>query len=65
MPTTAQWQAAMAWALQQTYTDPALGPQPVTASTPGRLVDAVREYLNAHGINYVTFSFADVKPYLP
>ena len=29
------------------------------------LVDKVRDYFNANGVEYGTFSFADLLPYLP
>ena len=65
MPTAAQLQAAVTWALSQTYADSAGAQQPITANTPAQLVNAVREYLNTNGIKYETFDFPILAPYLP
>lgn len=61
MPTQAEWTAAVAWALTQKDHNG----NAITSETPMELVSAVREYLNAHGIAYGTFAFADLTPYLP
>lgn len=58
---------AIQWALQQTYnagSPRATDIRPVTASTPHALVDAVREYFNAHAVTYPTFGFADLNPFI-
>jgi len=49
-------QAAVEWALQQ---------EGVTLEHPHTLVDAVRRYFNEHNIEYQTFSFEDMLPFLP
>jgi len=45
---------AIAWALQQKENP-----------TEHDLVDLVREYLNVNGVEYDTFSYEDLIPYLP
>lgn len=54
---------AVNWALQQNVEGP-YGPYQVTVDTPSELVDKVREYFNTNNIQYSTFSYNDLKPYL-
>ena len=54
---------AVEWALQQTVTEEGLE-VPVTKETVHFLVDKVREYFNANGIEYDSFSYGDLMPYL-
>lgn len=62
MPT--EMTQAIQWALQQTYNDGTGTQQPITKETPQPLVDAVRQWFNDHGVQYSTFSYDDLKPYL-
>lgn len=62
MPT--QTQEAVNWALQQTVTNAWGFTIQVTKDTPSLLVDKVREYFNANGIEYDAFSYDDLKPYV-
>lgn len=57
-------QQAVDWALTQTYTDSLGDTYPITKDTAQALVDAVRQYFNEHQINYNTFSYNDLLPYL-
>jgi len=57
-------QAAVEWALQQSYTDSLGIERPVTKDTPHELVDKVREYFNMNKIAYGSFSFSDLEPFL-
>jgi len=63
MPTKKQWQEAVNWALQQYYED-VEGKHYVTKDNPTLLVDTVRQYFNINNIEYSTFSYADLEPYL-
>ncbi|QJC52799.1 hypothetical protein HGI30_15305 [Paenibacillus albicereus] len=56
---------AIEWALTQQYMDYGTGETfPVTVETLQPLVDKVREYFNVHEIQYDTFSYDDLVPYL-
>lgn len=57
-------QDAINWALQQKITNAEEEDFPITAEMPGELVDKVREYFNTQNIEYQTFSYADLLPYL-
>lgn len=59
----AQTQDALNWALMQTveYFGEVIS---VTKDTPSELVDHVRQYFNTQGIQYGTFSYDDLVPYL-
>lgn len=50
---------AIDWALKQEYYN-----EPVTKYNPPAIVDLVRQYFNDNNIQYITFSFDDLKPYL-
>ncbi|WNS74240.1 hypothetical protein RRV45_15120 [Bacillus sp. DTU_2020_1000418_1_SI_GHA_SEK_038] len=59
MPT--QTQEAVSWALtQKNISD--LGYE--MEQTPSFIVEKVREYFNDHNIEYNTFSYDDLEPYL-
>jgi len=63
MPT--ETQHAVQWALQQTYVPyPDATPVPIRISNSGALVNAVRNYFNANKIQYGTFGYDNLKPYL-
>lgn len=53
-------QQAIDWALTQEYEG-----EPVTKETPQELVDKVRKYFNDHEVEYHSFSFTDLVPFLP
>lgn len=55
---------AIAWALQQTITSDTGHVINVTSNTKHLLVDKVREYFNNNNIQYDTFSYDDLAPYL-
>ena len=56
---------AITWALQQTIENEATGEQiSITKDTHQELVDKVREYFNIHNIEYSTFSYDNLVPYL-
>ena len=57
---------AIEWALTQTvvYEEAGFEVQ-VTKDTPHELVDKVREYFNNNDIEYSSFSYDDLIPYLP
>ena len=58
-------QDAVDWALQQQYEiDPGVFVS-VSVDMPFTVVDKVREYFNTHSIDYSSFSFDDLIPYLP
>lgn len=59
-----QAREAIEWALAQKIQS---GEQEfhITVDDSHLLVDKVREYFNAHGIQYSTFSYDDLIPYLP
>lgn len=58
-------QDAVNWAFQQQYeVEPGLNVH-VSIDMPFTVVDKVREYFNTNGIVYSTFSYYDLKPYLP
>lgn len=57
-------QAAVDWAFQQQYEIETGIAAPVSVDMPFTVVDKVREYFNAHSIEYSSFSFDDLKPYL-
>lgn len=57
-------QDAVNWALTQTYVDGAGDTHPVTKADAHSLVDKVREYFNAHIVEYGTFSYDDLASYL-
>ncbi|WP_157067199.1 hypothetical protein [Alicyclobacillus shizuokensis] len=59
-----QTQTAVNWSLQQTYDDGMGNQVPITKDTPQPLVDAMRKYFNQNSIQYSTFSYDDLKPYL-
>lgn len=59
-----QTQEAVEWALTQKVTNHWGMVVQVTVDTRGLLVDKVREYFNSHGIQYETFSYNDLQPYL-
>jgi len=63
MPT--EIQDAMLWALMQTYTNTDGKELLITKNTSLQLVDAIRQYFNANNIDYETFSYDDLIPYLP
>ena len=54
---------AVAWAIGKTVVYPWGDEIIVTRDTP-EIVDKVREYFNANGVEYETFSYADLLPYL-
>lgn len=54
---------AVEWALQQTF-DIDGEIYNITKNTPSYLVDKVREYFNDNNIQYNTFSYKDLLPYL-
>jgi len=53
---------ALRWALEQVVTDEFGNIYPVV--TPHEIVDNVREYFNENGIEYGTFSYDDLVPFL-
>ena len=53
--------SAVAWALQQKDSFDSQ----ITAQTKQALVDKVREYFNAHGVTYMSFTSDDLAPFLP
>lgn len=56
---------AIQWALQQTVIDPLTQESiAVTKNTRHELVDKVREYFNDNNIEYSTFVYDDLIPYL-
>ena len=55
---------AVEWALQQKVTDVWGCEISVTQEKTVILVDKVREYFNAHGIAYETFSYDSLIPFL-
>lgn len=56
---------AIEWALTQSvYYEYADIYVKVTSNTPQELVDKVRQYFNEHEIEYTSFSYDDLKPYL-
>lgn len=55
---------AIEWALQQTYDDGIGNQIAVTKENPQALVDHVRRYFNEHNIQYSTFSYDDLIPFL-
>lgn len=57
-------QDAVNWALSQTYEDEFGYVYPVTKEDSSRVVDLVREYFNTNNIEYTTFSYSDLEPYL-
>jgi len=57
-------QDAVNWALQQQYEIEPGRFIPVSLDMPFTVVDKVREYFNANNIEYSSFSFDDLKPYL-
>ncbi len=57
----AKWVDAISWALTQTNE---LG-EKITVEMHHSLVDKVREYFNVNDIEYDTFSYEDLIPYLP
>ncbi|MHB9144727.1 MAG: hypothetical protein ACYC5Y_05250 [Symbiobacteriia bacterium] len=57
----AETQTAVDWALTQTDSNG----QPIAAQNDQALVDHVRQYFNDHAVAYTTFSYDDLKPYLP
>ena len=56
--------SAVDWALKQKAKHPIFGEYRITKETSHELVDKVREYFNDNNIDYGTFSFEDLKPYL-
>ena len=56
-----KWQEAVTWALTQKTSEGKL----ITENTNHELVDKVREYLNDNEVEYETFGYADLTPYLP
>lgn len=57
-------QEAVNWALQQTFDDGFGNQIQVTKEMPSVVVDKVREYFNQNNIEYSTFSFDDLIPFL-
>lgn len=57
-------QDAVNWALQQQYEIENGYFVNVSADMPFTVVDKVREYFNTNGVQYSTFSFEDLEPYL-
>lgn len=55
---------AISWALTQIVVYPNREEIKVTKETKTELVDEVREYFNNHNIEYNTFSYDDLIPYL-
>ena len=56
-------QEAIIWALTQTFE--IMGECVlITGNTPHELVDKVREYFNTNNIEYDSFSYNDLLPYL-
>jgi len=55
---------AINWALQQNYDDGIGNKIPVTKDNPQALVDTVRQYFNNNNIQYSTFSYDDLSPFL-
>lgn len=56
-------QQAIEWAKSQTVEIDGLTVE-ISGDTPHLLVDKVREYFNAHGIAYSSFSYDDIEPLL-
>lgn len=54
---------AIQWALQQTIKNEFNEEIPVTKDMMQELVDKVREYFNAHNVEYETFSYSDLVQY--
>lgn len=58
-------QQAVDWALQQTWVRASDGKEiDVTKNEPIALTTKVREYFNENNIEYSTFSFSELIPYL-
>lgn len=57
-------QSAINWALQQQYEFEQGEFIRVSKDYPFMVVDKVREYFNVHNIDYSTFSYNDLIPYL-
>lgn len=57
-------QAAVEWALTQTYIDFGGYEHPITKEDTQPLVDKVCEYFRANKIAYETFSYSDLEQYL-
>ena len=55
---------AVEWALQQTWVGEFGEEYTITKDHSWQLVDKVREYFNHHDVEYSTFSYADLEPYL-
>lgn len=55
---------AVEWALSQTVVYSNGEEIEVTKHTKTELVDMVREYFNSHNIEYSTFSYDDLIPYI-
>lgn len=55
---------AIEWALNQTFDYGDGDIIQVSKETSHELVDKVREYFNDNNIDYGTFSYEDLKPYL-
>jgi len=59
------FQSAVNWALQQQYEIEEGVFIPVSKDIPFTVVDKVREYFNTNNVEYDTFSYDDLIPYLP
>jgi hypothetical protein len=57
-------QQAVDWALTQKVVMPWGDEYPITKDTTQDLVDKVREYFNTNKIQYSTFDYDDLVPYL-
>lgn len=55
---------AVEWALTQKYVDVIGAERLVRKDSYHQLVDKVREYFNGNNIEYETFSYEDLIPYL-
>ncbi|MBW2672572.1 MAG: hypothetical protein JRD89_04035 [Deltaproteobacteria bacterium] len=55
---------AVKWALSQTYIDEFGRKMQITKQINQELVDKVREYFNENGVEYNSFSYKDLEPFL-
>lgn len=53
---------AIEWAMNQDYYGYVV--RDIYQTEPSVLVDNVRQYFNTHGIDYSTFDYNDLQPYL-
>lgn len=64
MPTENEMRDAIAWAVQQTFLDDMGNHIKISKNTSQQLVDAVRSYFNQNNIQYNSFSYDDLLPFL-